>query len=121
MNNDCHETGRKLGVGRSTVFHLWKTNELKSVRIGRRRFSTDNQIAEFLSRLEAIAQRTDEPRGVSQCVVPGSRLGLDLDKPTDFAVAQPRPGVTTPPMKNGPPDARRARSGGSTTPTKDPG
>ncbi|WP_204800566.1 hypothetical protein [Mycobacterium riyadhense] len=52
MNNDCVATSAKLGVGRSKVFELWKSGALKSVTIGRRRFSTDNQIAEFLSGLE---------------------------------------------------------------------
>lgn len=52
MNNDWRATGRKLGVGRSTVFELWASGELGSVTIGRRRFSTDNQIAEFLTKLE---------------------------------------------------------------------
>jgi hypothetical protein len=45
-------TSAKLGVGRSKVFELWKSGELKSVTIGRRRFSTDNQIAQFLNGLE---------------------------------------------------------------------
>jgi hypothetical protein len=56
MNNDCTATGAKLGIGRSKVFELWKSGALKSVTIGRRRFSTDNQIAEFLNGLE---QRAD--------------------------------------------------------------
>ena len=42
------------GVGRSTVFELWKSGELKSCCIGRRRFSTDNQIAEYVARLEGM-------------------------------------------------------------------
>ncbi|MFQ2875116.1 hypothetical protein ACLILY_07170 [Mycobacterium sp. MS3] len=53
MNNDCHATGEKLGVGRSTVFKLWGTGELKSVTIGRRRFSTDRQIDAYLNELES--------------------------------------------------------------------
>lgn len=55
MNNDCTATGAKLGIGRSKVFELWKSGELKSVNIGRRRFSTDHQIAQFLARLESAA------------------------------------------------------------------
>jgi hypothetical protein len=56
-NNDCRETGAKLGVGRSKVFELWGTGELKSITIGARRFSTDRQIEEFLADLEAGAER----------------------------------------------------------------
>ena len=56
-NNDCRETGAKLGVGRSKVFELWGTGELKSITIGARRFSTDRQIEEFLAALEAGAGR----------------------------------------------------------------
>jgi hypothetical protein len=52
VNNDCTRTGAILGVGRSKVFELWATGQLGSVTIGRRRFSTDNQIAAFISRLE---------------------------------------------------------------------
>ncbi|HNM83666.1 MAG: hypothetical protein U0Q20_07870 [Mycobacterium sp.] len=54
--NDWKATAMKLGgVGRSTVFELWKSGELKSCCIGRRRFSTDNQIAEYVARLEGAA------------------------------------------------------------------
>jgi len=56
-NNDCHETGAKLGVGRSKVFQLWGTGALKSITIGNRRFSTDRQIEEFLAALEAGAEQ----------------------------------------------------------------
>lgn len=56
VNNDCFATSAKLGVGRSKVFELWKNGELKSVQIGRRRFSTDRQIAEFLAGLEQLAE-----------------------------------------------------------------
>jgi hypothetical protein len=55
MNNDAVATGQKLGVGRSTVFELWRRGQLKSVTIGKRRFSTDNQIAEFVHGLETAA------------------------------------------------------------------
>ena len=47
--------GDQLSVSRSTVFALWKSGELASVKIGRRRFSTDRQIAQFITRLEANA------------------------------------------------------------------
>jgi hypothetical protein len=44
-----------LVPGRSTVFGLWASGELPSVRIGKRRFSTDKQIADYISRLEGAA------------------------------------------------------------------
>lgn len=54
--NDWKATAAKLGgVGRSTVFELWKSQQLKSVCIGRRRFSTDAQIEEYIGRLEGAA------------------------------------------------------------------
>lgn len=54
--NDWKATADKLGgVGRSTVFELWKDGELKSVTIGRRRFSTDSQIEEYIRALESVA------------------------------------------------------------------
>lgn len=45
-------SSRLGGVSRSTVFNLWKTGQLASVKVGARRFSTDRQIAEFIARLE---------------------------------------------------------------------
>lgn len=52
--NDWSATGEKLGgLCRSFVFSLWASGELASVKIGRRRFSTDRQIAEYLARLES--------------------------------------------------------------------
>lgn len=46
----------KLGVGRSTVFALWRTGELGSVTIGKRRFSTDGQIAHYIHKLEIAGE-----------------------------------------------------------------
>lgn len=43
------------GISRSTVFALWSSGALASVKIGKRRFSTDRQIAEYIDRLEADA------------------------------------------------------------------
>nr|WP_197519111.1 hypothetical protein [Mycobacterium gordonae] len=51
-NNDHAAVGAQLGVSRTVVFALWKSGQLGSVTIGRRRFSTDRQIDEYLSRLE---------------------------------------------------------------------
>lgn len=54
--NDWEATASKLGgVGRSTVFGLWASGELGSVTIGRRRFSTDAQVADYIGRLESRA------------------------------------------------------------------
>ena len=48
----AHQLG---GIGRSTVFELWSTNQLGSVKLGRLRFSTDRQIADYIARLESAA------------------------------------------------------------------
>ncbi|WP_202910115.1 hypothetical protein [Mycobacteroides abscessus] len=54
--NDWRATAMKLGgVGRSMVFALWASGELASVKVGRRRFSTDGQIQAYIARLEAEA------------------------------------------------------------------
>lgn len=54
-NNDCLGVAARLSVSRRTVFDLWKSGALPSVMIGRRRFSTDRQIDEYLARLEGAA------------------------------------------------------------------
>jgi hypothetical protein len=52
--NDWEATAGKLGgICRSKVFELWQSGDLASVTIGRRRFSTDKQIHDYISRLEA--------------------------------------------------------------------
>lgn len=54
--NDWKATATKLGgVGRSMVFGLWASGELRSVKIGKRRFSTDKQIADYITKLESAA------------------------------------------------------------------
>jgi hypothetical protein len=54
--NDWTATSAKLGdISRSTVFALWASGELASVKIGKLRFSTDKQIAEYVQRLEGAA------------------------------------------------------------------
>ncbi|SLL18552.1 hypothetical protein [Mycobacteroides abscessus] len=54
--NDHRATGAKLGgIGRTAVFRLWKTGELGSVKIGHRRFSTDKQIGDYITKLESAA------------------------------------------------------------------
>ncbi|MBA2788287.1 hypothetical protein [Mycobacterium canetti] len=52
--NDWKSTSLKLGgISRSLVFQLWASGALASVKIGRRRFSTDAQIAGYINALEA--------------------------------------------------------------------
>ena len=53
--NDWRAVAAKLSVGRSTVFGLWASGELPSVRIGKRRFSTDKQLSDYITRLEGAA------------------------------------------------------------------
>jgi len=54
--NDWEATSAKIGgISRSLVFQLWRTGELASVKVGKRRFSTDRQITEYISRLEGAA------------------------------------------------------------------
>lgn len=54
--NDWQATSSKLGgICRSLVFQLWQSGELGSVKIGRRRFSTDAQIADYIHKLEVQA------------------------------------------------------------------
>ncbi|WP_188112923.1 hypothetical protein [Mycobacterium simiae] len=54
--NDWKATGAKLGgISRSLVFQLWRTGELASVKVGKRRFSTDKQIQDYIARLEGAA------------------------------------------------------------------
>lgn len=55
--NDWRSTAEKLGgISRATVFALWASGELGSVRIGTRRFSSDEQIAGFITGLQAAGQ-----------------------------------------------------------------
>ncbi|SIM08330.1 Uncharacterised protein [Mycobacteroides abscessus subsp. abscessus] len=54
--NDWKATGQQLGgISRSSVFKLWDTGQLGSVKVLGRRFSTDRQIAEYIANLEARA------------------------------------------------------------------
>lgn len=51
--NPWEATASKLGgISRALVFRLWASGELGSVKVGRRRMSTDRQIAEYIARLE---------------------------------------------------------------------
>ncbi|MEH3131626.1 MAG: hypothetical protein PGN27_16890 [Mycolicibacterium neoaurum] len=52
--NDWEATSLKLGgISRSLVFRLWASGVLASIKIGRRRFSTDAQIAAYIDSLES--------------------------------------------------------------------
>jgi hypothetical protein len=51
--NDWQDTSSILRVCRAQVFKLWGSGELASVTIGRRRFSTNQQIDAYIQRLEA--------------------------------------------------------------------
>lgn len=54
--NDWEATAVRLGgISRSVVFQLWAAGELGSVKIGRRRFSTDTQISDYIRKLEVRA------------------------------------------------------------------
>jgi hypothetical protein len=63
---------KRLSIGRSKVFELWKSGELKSIMIGGRRFSTDRQIEEYLSRLEQFAE-----------TIAGPERGLMMHRPQE--------------------------------------
>lgn len=52
--NDWQATGAKLGgISRSMIFRLWASGELASVKVGRKRFSTDRQIQSYIDGLES--------------------------------------------------------------------
>jgi excisionase family DNA binding protein len=53
--NSITDVMDRLKVGRSTVFELLATGELRSVKVGSRRLVSDEAIAEFIARLESGA------------------------------------------------------------------
>jgi excisionase family DNA binding protein len=68
----------RLGVGRSKVFELMASGQLRSVKVGRRRLVSEAALVEFIEKLDAsgscasdvhadldanTCQRTDDPRG----------------------------------------------------------
>lgn len=66
--HDLKKVGQRLDVGRSTVFALVKSGELRSVKIGNRRLVSESALVEFIDRLEASAntmQRSDDQREIS--------------------------------------------------------
>lgn len=54
--HNWRETAERLGgISRTTVFALWKSGELASVTIGSRRFSSDEQIADYIAGLQVAS------------------------------------------------------------------
>jgi excisionase family DNA binding protein len=51
--NSIEQVQTRLGIGRSMVFELIASGQLRSVLIGRRRLVTETAIAEFIEALEA--------------------------------------------------------------------
>jgi excisionase family DNA binding protein len=47
-----------LHVGRDKVYYLLRTQQLRSIKIGKLRRITDTQLAEFLASLEAANEKT---------------------------------------------------------------
>lgn len=45
----------RLGVGRSTVFELIASGELRSVKVGRRRLVSEAALTEFIQKLDSDA------------------------------------------------------------------
>ncbi|PPJ11814.1 excisionase [Nocardia nova] len=49
------EVRKLIPVGHSKYYELIGTGELRSVKVGRRRFVTEQAVAEYISRLDAAA------------------------------------------------------------------
>ena len=47
----------RLGIGRTKLYELIDSGELRSVKIGSRRFVTDAALHDFITRLDESAQR----------------------------------------------------------------
>ncbi len=45
----------RLGIGRTMVFHLMASGELRSVKMGRRRLVSEAAIQEFIARVDGAA------------------------------------------------------------------
>ena len=45
----------RLGVGRSKVFELMASGELRSVKVGRRRLVSEAALAEFIQKIDGAA------------------------------------------------------------------
>jgi excisionase family DNA binding protein len=53
--NQIEDVMDRLGIGRSTVFGLLASRELRSVKIGRRRLVPEQAIIDFVAKLDAQA------------------------------------------------------------------
>lgn len=60
--NEIEDVMDRLGVGRSTVFGLLATKQLRSVKIGRRRLVPEQAIRDFVARLDQQADAEQEPK-----------------------------------------------------------
>lgn len=49
LAHDLNGTAARMGLGRTTVHHLVKSGQLRSVKVGRRRLVTEDEIRRFLS------------------------------------------------------------------------
>ncbi|MBV7702854.1 helix-turn-helix domain-containing protein [Nocardia nova] len=49
------EVRKLIPVGHSKYYELIGTGELRSVKVGRRRFVTEQAVADYISRLDAAA------------------------------------------------------------------
>ena len=47
----------RLGIGRTKLYQLIDSGELRSMKIGSRRFVTDAAVDDFITRLDRRAQR----------------------------------------------------------------
>jgi excisionase family DNA binding protein len=52
---NVEEVQARLNCGRSTVFELIKTRDLRSVKVGRRRLVSEASLTEFIERLDRQA------------------------------------------------------------------
>ncbi|WP_353107748.1 helix-turn-helix domain-containing protein [Gordonia sp. (in: high G+C Gram-positive bacteria)] len=53
--NRPEEGAKKLGISRATIYNLLAAGEIKSIKIGRRRFITDDALDAYITRLEEAA------------------------------------------------------------------
>ena len=53
--HDIPSAGQRLGVGRSTIYALMDSGELRSVKIGARRLIPEQAIVDFITKLDEAA------------------------------------------------------------------
>ena len=61
--NNIEKVQERLGVGRSMVFELLRTKQLKSVRVGRRRMVTEQSLRDFIAQLDQQGGVEDQQDG----------------------------------------------------------